>query len=86
MDIDQYRESLQMLAEQHNVILEISEDATRGMRHQRIIKDSFKTETPLQVWKQMQQQGATSGAHLRMQIQLKDYKEPIIVLCWKFRK
>jgi hypothetical protein len=77
--------ALQNLAQKSNVLLSVSDDAMSGMRHQRIIHDAARNETPEEAWRAMQSQGALSGTHLHIKVN-HDPMGYLTQLYWKSSK
>ncbi len=85
MNVASFEITLQQLARENEVTLHVSENAMHGMRHQRIIRDATKNQSPQEVWECMRLQGAVPGTSLEFKVDEKimDY---CTTLYWKFIK
>jgi len=81
----EYEIALQALANSQGSTLVASENAKSGMRHERIIRDAARNETPVQAWNAMQVQGAIPGTVLEIHV-ARNEMEYCTKLYWKFTK
>ena len=78
-----YEAALLALAAQTHVTLQVSERAMTGNRHQRVVRDAARNESPMEAWQVMQTQGAMPGTTLEFKV-AHSAMEYCTKLYWKY--